>query len=350
MSANYTPVQWNRNKLVYDGVVLVLIALFISAYSWVSARFGDQRQPIDSSILHMRAFGSCAFLMLSALLCIGPLARLDSRWLPLLYNRRHLGVLLCAVVAAHCLHVLGWYFAFSPKEPWVAVLDSNPSFDRLIGYPFIILGLVAFGILLVMAATSHDFWLSFLTPPVWKALHMGVYVAYAASVMHVALGPLVSQSSPALPVMVYMSVLIVSGLHLVSAFRGRVAGVGEVASSGDWIAIGPFSEIGEGRGRVVSLPGSERIAIFRYDGKLSAVENACKHQNGPLGEGRIIDGCITCPWHGFQYRPENGRAPLPYREKLLTYRLRLDGEMVMLDPRPNPPGTYVEPVRIPVGA
>jgi nitrite reductase/ring-hydroxylating ferredoxin subunit/DMSO/TMAO reductase YedYZ heme-binding membrane subunit len=350
MSANYTPVQWNRNKIVYDGVVLVLIALFITAHSWFSARFADPRQPIDSSILHMRAFGTCAFLMLSALLCIGPLARLDARFLPLLYNRRHLGVLLCAVVAAHCLHVLGWYFAFSPKEPWVAVLDSNPSFDRLIGFPFIILGLVAFGIMLVMAATSHDFWLSFLTPPVWKALHMGVYVAYAASVMHVALGPLLSPSSPGLAVMVYSSVAVVTGLHLASAFRDRADGARAAAPAGDWIEIGPYSEIGEGRGRVVSLPGRERIAIFRYDGKLSAVENACKHQNGPLGEGRIIDGCITCPWHGFQYRPEDGCAPPPYREKLLTYRLRLEGEMVLLDPNPNPPGTYVEPVRLPASA
>jgi nitrite reductase/ring-hydroxylating ferredoxin subunit len=30
-------------------------------------------------------------------------------------------------------------------------------------------------------------------------------------------------------------------------------------------------------------------------------------QNGPLGEGRIVDGCITCPWHGYQYRPDTGR-------------------------------------------
>ena len=27
---------------------------------------------------------------------------------------------------------------------------------------------------------------------------------------------------------------------------------------------------------------------------------------GPLGEGKIVDGCITCPWHGFQYRPQDG--------------------------------------------
>ena len=49
----------------------------------------------------MRAFGSCAFLMLTLILCIGPLARLDARFLPLLYNRRHFGVL--TALDAGCL-------------------------------------------------------------------------------------------------------------------------------------------------------------------------------------------------------------------------------------------------------
>ena len=40
----------------------------------------------------------------------------------------------------------------------------------------------------LLAATSHDFWLAFLTPRVWKALHMALYLAYGVLVMHVALG------------------------------------------------------------------------------------------------------------------------------------------------------------------
>jgi len=94
------------------------------------------------------------------------------------------------------------------------------------------------------------------------------------------------------------------------------------------------------------VENAERVAIFRYDGKLSAVSNVCAHQNGPLGEGRVIDGCVTCPWHGFQYRPEDGCAPAPFTEKIATYRLALEGDTIMLDPRPLAPGTFVEPVRI----
>ena len=48
-----------------------------------------------------------------------------------------------------------------------------------------------------MAATSHDFWLHNLTAPVWKTLHMGVYVAYALIVLHVIFGVLQGEIEPA---------------------------------------------------------------------------------------------------------------------------------------------------------
>ena len=107
-----------------------------------------------------------------------------------------------------------------------------------------------------------------------------------------------------------------------------------------------MDQVPDGRGIVVPLEDGERVAVFRYGDKLSALANVCAHQNGPLGEGRIMDGCVTCPWHGFQYRPEDGCSPPPFTEKVATYRLKLDGRRILLDPRPNEPGTYVEPVQV----
>jgi nitrite reductase/ring-hydroxylating ferredoxin subunit len=69
------------------------------------------------------------------------------------------------------------------------------------------------------------------------------------------------------------------------------------------------------------------------------VTNLCAHQNGPLGEGRIIDGCITCPWHGYQYRLADGCAPPPFTERLVTYPLRINAGVIEVEPRPLPPGT-----------
>jgi nitrite reductase/ring-hydroxylating ferredoxin subunit len=345
VSVGYKPVGWNRNKLVYDAILVAAVVGYVLAYIELAPLLSPAARATDDAIVRMRAFGTCAFLMLSCILCIGPLARLDPRFLPLLYNRRHFGVVICVVALTHAGAVLGWYFAFSPTDPYVALLSSNTSFARVAGFPFEIFGIAALIVLALLAATSHDFWLAFLTPPVWKALHMAVYGAYAAIVAHVALGALMAARDPVLTVLTAFSLAAVITLHLLAATRQRRADRA-VAAIGGWIDVGLPDAIVEGRGIVVALADAESVAIFRHAGALSAIANACAHQNGPLGEGRVIDGCVTCPWHGFQYRLTDGCAPPPFTEKLATYRLRLDAGRLWLDPRPNAPGTPVEPLPV----
>ncbi len=154
------------------------------------------------------------------------------------------------------------------------------------------------------------------------------------------------------PLLSLFRVLGLAGLHVAAGWRARVAD-GQVtlaAGAEPWVMAGAVSSVPEGGAIVVRPPGGEAVAIFRHEGRLSAVSNLCAHQNGPLGEGRVVDGCITCPWHGFQYRLADGCAPPPYSEKLATYRLRLEGGQVLLDPRANPPGTFVEPLVVGGGA
>lgn len=350
MSVQYNPVIWNRNKYIYDAILIIGVILYIYLYIRIGPFFQDVTRPIDGAILRMRAFGSCAFVMLTVILCIGPLARLDTRFLPLLYNRRHFGVLTAGVAAVHANYVLGWYFAFTPIDKYVALLGSNTSYGQILGFPFIALGIGALIILFVLAATSHDFWLSFLTAPLWKGLHMMIYAAYSLVVLHIALGALQGAGDPIFTAVVAASVVAVCGLHVVTGRReagvDRDVTAEDVSADGAWVTVGEVDEIANNRAKIVALPGYDRIAIWRYSGKLSALSNACAHQNGPLGEGRIIGGSITCPWHGYQYQPENGRSPAPFTEKISTYRLKLDGSTILLDPNALPPGTPVDPVVI----
>ena len=341
MSVAYRPVTWNRNKTIYDALLLLLVAVYILVF----LRLAPQGAPaLDDAARHMRAYGSCAFLMLTAILCIGPLARLDARFLPLLYNRRHFGVIACAVALAHARAVLGWYYAYSPADPYVALLASNTSFARFEGFPFEVFGIFALLALLVLAATSHDFWLAFLGPPLWKGLHMGVYLAYAAIVAHVGLGAMQAKGQAGLAVWVGAGSLLVCALHLAAGWKQDRAAAAPPQDG--FVAVGRAGAIAEGRAITVPLPDGSSAAIFRHEGRLSAVSNVCAHQNGPLGEGRVVDGCITCPWHGYQYRLEDGCSPPPFTEKIATYRLALRDGIVMIDPRPLPPGTRVEPVAI----
>ena len=342
MSVSHVPVQWNRNKWLYDAALLAAVVAYLSIFLALGAG-GEASRPLDGAVLRMRAFGTCAFLMLTLILCIGPLARLDRRFLPLLYNRRHFGVMTAVVAAIHASHVLGWYFAFSPTPPYQALLASNTAYGQLLGFPFEAFGIFALLVLAVLAATSHDFWLSFLTPPVWKALHLSIYPAYAAVVAHVALGRMQDADNPAFPMVAALGGLAVAGLHL--AARGR--GIPAAAEDAEWMAAGDAADISDMRAITVEVAPGERAAIFRHGRMLSALSNACAHQNGPLGEGRIVDGCVTCPWHGFQYRPVDGCAPEPFTEKLATYDLRIEGTTVMIRRQANPPGTWTAPAALP---
>jgi hypothetical protein len=82
----------------------------------------------------------------------------------------------------------------------------------VLGFPFETLGIFALIVLTNLAATSHGFWLSFLTPPVWKALHLRIHPAYAAMVGHVALGYLQDARNPAFAMVVAAGALTVAGL------------------------------------------------------------------------------------------------------------------------------------------
>ncbi len=349
MGHEYKAIQWNKNKAVYDVYVFIAVAIFIGVFMAVGLQTHPSGHTADPVVLLIRALGATAFAMLTAILVIGPLARLSPRFLPMLYNRRHLGVMTFLVASAHFGLALLWYHSSGPLNPFVSLFASNPLYDSIPGFPFETLGFAAFLILFLMAATSHDFWLNNLSAPVWKMLHMLVYPAYALLILHIVLGALMMEKSMVYPIITGAAFLIVSGLHLYTGFREWAAdsGMKSLKTKG-WIDVGAPNDIPNMRALIAPLPKGDRVAIFRYDDKISAVTNACRHQNGPLGEGRVIDGCITCPWHGWQYKPDDGISPPPFTEKIATYNVRIENGRVFVDPKANPPGTRTEPAIISV--
>jgi nitrite reductase/ring-hydroxylating ferredoxin subunit/DMSO/TMAO reductase YedYZ heme-binding membrane subunit len=339
VSAGFRAVQWNRAKVVYDGVVLAGVVLYVCTYLALTHWLDPPKDLLAAIDLRIRAFGSCAFIMLTIILCIGPLTRLDRRFLPLLYNRRHFGVLTFLVALVHVWFMLEWFAAQDALPSLYTELTKVSDYGKFIGFPFKALGLVALAILFLMAATSHDFWLAFLTPPVWKGLHMALYVAYGLVVMHVALGVMQYDRNPLIPVMLTAGFTAVTVLHVLAGWRERLGDRCADKGGDGWLKVGTPLSIPDQGARIVAGPDGERIAVFRDGAQIGALSNLCAHQNGPIGEGRIIDGCVTCPWHGYQYRLEDGCAPPPFTEKLATYRVRISHGVVEVDPRPLPPGT-----------
>ena len=339
MSVSYQAVQWNRQKLIYDVLLLASVGLYLWVFFAVSQQFDVS---LDLRGVRIRAYGSAAFLLLHLILSIGPLTRLNSRFLPLLYNRRHMGVTMFVLASFHARAAVLWYHEFAPVNPLTSLFLSNTHYLSFIRYPFEILGVLALIVLFLMAITSHDFWLANLTAPVWKALHMGVYAAYGLLVGHVVLGALETNRHPALSIATAVGLLWIVGVHLVTGWRELRRDREMLPVRQGFVDAGSVEGIPEKRARIVTIAG-ERVALFKYDGKISAVSNVCQHQNGPLGEGKIVDGCITCPWHGFQYLPENGASPPPFVEKVPTFDVTVIGDRIWVKSTPNPAGTRVQP-------
>lgn len=341
MSHAYRAVGWNRQKKIYDWTLVGGVAAYLVIFVVASLVLSPD---ITIETLLIRAFGTAALLLLHVILSIGPLCRIDRRFLPLLYNRRHMGVTMFLLAAVHGVFSMIQFHALGDVNPIVSVLAGNTNYASIADFPFQPLGLVALVILFLMAATSHDFWLATLTAPVWKALHSLVYVAYALIIAHVVLGVLQSETNPLLAVLLAIGFVWIFGLHLFAGWHERALDRDSLGGA-DYVDACAVGELKENRGRIVSI-GGERVAVFRYDGKISAISNVCQHQNGPLGEGCIIDGLVTCPWHGYQYRPDDGASPAPFTEKVPTFNLRIRDGRVQIHPTPNAPGTRVEPARI----
>ncbi len=59
---------------------------------------------------------------------------------------------------------------------------------------------------------------------------------------------------------------------------------------------------------VKAMTGGVPIVIIRTGTAFFALHDTCSHAGGPLSEGKLIDGCIECPWHGSRFAIADGRV------------------------------------------
>ena len=335
MSTSYTPIQWSSRKKKYNFIFIAFMLLYLLAFTGMQLFFNPL---VSIETLLIRATGTLAFLMLHIILMIGPLCRINYKFMPLLYNRRHLGVTMFLVALIHGIFNLITFHALGDTDPISSLFTANPNYNSFRNFPFQILGFFGLLILFAMAASSHDFWLKTMTSKVWKTLHRFVYLAYLLIVGHVLLGVGVENGGlSSIVVLVGLGILVL--LHILAARKNHIQQLeSQQLSANGFYEVCQLEDIREDRAKIVQVKG-ERIAIYKYDGQLAAVNNVCKHQGGPLGEGKIVAGCITCPWHGYQYYPHNGQSPPPFTEKITTYDVRVVGNQVLVNATPYPEGT-----------
>ena len=103
-----------------------------------------------------------------------------------------------------------------------------------------------------------------------------------------------------------------------------------------WYKIAKLDDMDEREVRAVQA-GGKSLALTRFGGEYGALDNACPHQGGPLGEGSIEcsgeQGCwLRCPWHGWDFHPLSGRSPGGFDDGVNTYpvEVRDDGVYVQI--------------------
>ncbi|WDQ18549.1 Rieske (2Fe-2S) protein [Rhodopirellula sp. P2] len=77
-----------------------------------------------------------------------------------------------------------------------------------------------------------------------------------------------------------------------------------------------------------ALVGDRILAVIFHAGQWYAMDGICTHQGGPLAEGHVADGCVTCPWHGWQYELETGTQTTSRQPLQAVFPIRQNGTAV----------------------
>jgi nitrite reductase/ring-hydroxylating ferredoxin subunit len=94
-----------------------------------------------------------------------------------------------------------------------------------------------------------------------------------------------------------------------------------------FVTVARADEMAPGTARCVKA-GEVELALVRVGDNFFATTGACLHLKGPLGEGRVEDHLLRCPWHGWTYDVRTGLNDFDHAIGLETYEVRVeDGDV-----------------------
>lgn len=98
-----------------------------------------------------------------------------------------------------------------------------------------------------------------------------------------------------------------------------------------FVKVAKLSEIAPGQVKPFEV-GDEDVALCNVDGQVYAVANVCTHDDGPLGEGYLLDDAIECPRHGARFNVRTGEVKtLPAIVPLPTFEIKVEGDDIWVD-------------------
>ena len=94
--------------------------------------------------------------------------------------------------------------------------------------------------------------------------------------------------------------------------------------SDDFVAVIDEKELVEGKLTRVDVSGIPAV-LLKQGRSIYAIGATCTHLGGPLDEGSVKDGVVTCPWHGSSFCMADGsvvNGPAVYAQPTFAVRVR----------------------------
>lgn len=103
----------------------------------------------------------------------------------------------------------------------------------------------------------------------------------------------------------------------------------------EWIDVGSAEELSRTPLRQIKV-GRTPVALSFKDGEFGAVSGLCNHVGGPLGEGRLREDYIVCPWHGWTFHRRTGRGEPGYEDDAVpAHDVKVEGGRVLVSAAPT---------------
>jgi nitrite reductase/ring-hydroxylating ferredoxin subunit/uncharacterized membrane protein len=99
---------------------------------------------------------------------------------------------------------------------------------------------------------------------------------------------------------------------------------------GESVVVAKADEFADGQMMLVHANG-QRLVLARHGDRFTAFDDYCTHKGGPLADGVLACGVVTCPWHGSQFDVKDGSVSNGPAEKgISTYQVKKDGNDLRL--------------------
>jgi len=100
---------------------------------------------------------------------------------------------------------------------------------------------------------------------------------------------------------------------------------------GAWKRVADESALAEAETVGVICEG-KRIALFRVEGGIYALDDICSHEFSLLSEGEVWEGEVSCAKHGSRFNIRTGAVRgLPATLPVHTYPVRVEGGAIYVE-------------------